>query len=387
VAFDVCVVFLFTPLWIALVHYLLWPVEELIKYYYICKAKKKLAGKKVIKIGITGSYGKTSTKNILSHILEKEFKVCSTPKNYNTEMGTTLTILKNLDDHDIFIAEMGARRPRDIEKLVKIVNPDYGIITAIGNCHIETFKSLENVENTKYELAKNIKPEGTIFFGESDSTYKLYKRFKGNKFLTCQEKSFAYAQNVKLSQNGSEFELVIDEKVLPVSTKLLGRFNIDNIVLASSIAYKLGVSTEDIVSAIKSLQPSPHRLQLSKTGFCTILDDSYNSNEVGFEEALNVLAKFEGRKIVVTPGMVELGSRQSEINFKLGGKIADVSDYLIIMNNTNKNDLLSGAISHGLKRENIYFASTRAEQKELIKLLTCKDAVVLFENDLPDNYE
>ncbi|MBQ8792560.1 MAG: UDP-N-acetylmuramoyl-tripeptide--D-alanyl-D-alanine ligase, partial [Clostridia bacterium] len=342
---------------------------------------------KVVKIGINGSFGKTSTKNILSHILEKQFKVCATPKNYNTEMGTTLTVLKNLDDHDIFIAEMGARRHRDIEKLVKIVNPDYGIITAVGNCHIETFKSLENIENTKYELAKNLKPDGTMFFGGSESTYKLYKRFEGNKFLTCQEKSFAYAQNVKLSQNGSEFDLVIDGKVLPVSTKLLSRFNIDNIVLASATAYKLGVSTEDIVSAIKSLQPSPHRLQLSKTGFCTILDDSYNSNEVGFEEALNVLAKFDGRKIVVTPGMVELGSRQSEINFKLGGKIADVSDYLIIMNNTNKNDLLSGAISHGLKRENIYFASTRAEQKELIKLLTCKDAVVLFENDLPDNYE
>ncbi|MBQ8909287.1 MAG: UDP-N-acetylmuramoyl-tripeptide--D-alanyl-D-alanine ligase [Clostridia bacterium] len=385
-AFDVCVVFVLTPVWITVVHYLILPLEILIKQYYIIKAKNKLGKKNIVKIGITGSYGKTSTKNILTHILEKQYKVCATPKNYNTEMGTTLTVLKHLDDHDVFIAEMGARKPRDIEKLTKNVNPDYAVITSIGNCHIETFKTLENIENTKFELAKFIKPEGVVFFGESDSTYKLFKRFDGNKVLTCRDKSFAYAENVTVNQYGCEFDLIIDQQQTHVKTKLLGKFNIDNIVVASAVAYKLGIKLEDIKMAIKTLEPSPHRLELIQNDYCSVLDDAYNSNEIGFKEALKVLSKFEGRKIVVTPGMVELGSKQSQINFALGCMIADECDYLIIMNEVNKNDLLSGAISHGMKRENIYFASTRAQQSELVKLLTCKGAVVLFENDLPDNY-
>ncbi|MBP3345081.1 MAG: UDP-N-acetylmuramoyl-tripeptide--D-alanyl-D-alanine ligase [Clostridia bacterium] len=387
IALDVLLVFLLTPIWICLTHYIILPLENLIKQIYIKKAKKKLAKKNIIKIAITGSFGKTSVKNILTHILEKEYKVCATPKNYNTEMGTTLTILNELDDHDIFISEMGARHKKDIEKLTKIVEPDFAVMTAIGKCHIETFKSIENIEDTKFELPQNLSPKGEAFFnGNNLSTLKLYKKFRGNKFLTCKEGGFAYAKNIEVGESGSKFDLVLDGNEIQVKTSLLGNFNIDNIVLSAALAYRLGVSTKDIESAIKSLKPTPHRLELIKTPYSTVLDDAYNSNEIGFAEALNVLSMFSGRKIVVTPGMVELGVEQSEINFKLGGKIADVCDYLIIMNNVNKNELLSGAISHNFKKENIFFANTREEQKELIKLLSCKDCVILFENDLPDNY-
>ena len=388
VLFDCLVVLCFSPCWIVLAHFVCLPFEEMIKHFYICKAKRKLARKKVIKIAITGSYGKTSLKNILTHILEKEYKVCSTPKNYNTEMGTTLSVLKYLDDHDIFIAEMGARKKKDIAKLTKIVKPDYGIITAIGNCHMESFKTLQNVADTKYELAENIAENGKMFFGgQNDGALKLYKKFSGNNILAGVDGGFAYAKNERIDSNGLSFCLVLDGNEIEVQTALLGRFNIDNIVLASAVAYSLGVSLRDIKNAIKTLEPTPHRLQLIKTPHCYILDDAYNSNEVGFAEALELLAKFEGRKIVVTPGMVELGGRQQEENFKLGGKIADVCDYLIIMNNTNKNELLSGAISHNFKKENIFFAQNRQQQKELLQLLSCKDCVILFENDLPDNFD
>ena len=386
--FDIVVLIALLPFWICVTHYLLFPIEKLIKIFYICKSKRKLARKNIIKIAITGSYGKTSTKNILTHILEKEFKVCATPKNYNTEMGTSLTILNNLDDHDIFISEMGARRKKDIEKLTKMVEPDYALLTPIGKCHIETFKSLENVENTKFELPQNMSAKGEVFFSAaSESNIKLYKRFQGAKFLTCKEGGYAYAKNIIVNEEGCRFDLIIDGKITPVETKLLGEFNIDNIVLASALAYRMGICLKDIRLAIKTLNPTPHRLELKKNSYCTILDDAYNSNEVGFTQALDVLSKFKGRKIVVTPGIVELGSEQSQINFKLGGKIADVCDYFIIMNNVNKNQLLSGAISHNFKRENIFFAQSRKEQKELLQLLSCKDAVILFENDLPDNYK
>lgn len=386
---NTVVTFLLLPLFMILSHYILLPIECLIKKYYIVKAKRKLAkNKELIKIAITGSYGKTSTKNILKEMLEKEYKVCSTPKNYNTEMGLTKTVLENLDDHDILIAEFGARHKGDIEILTKILNPDYAILTTIGNQHIETFKNLKTIEETKNELPLNMKNEAVIVFnGDSPSTKKLYDECKKQKFLACDNKGYAKAKNIEISENGSRFELVLDGKTMKVETKLLGKCNINNIVTASAMASILGISNKDIVSAIRSLSPTPHRLELMKNNYCTIIDDSYNSNLIGAREALEVLSKFEGRKIVITPGFVEMGSEQSHSNFQLGTMIADVADYIIIMNTVNKNEILSGAISHNFDRSKIHFAETRKKQKEILELLTCQNCVVLFENDLPDNYK
>lgn len=385
---DVALMFFLEPLMLLICHYILLPCEILIKKWYMHRAKKRLSKKNIIKIGITGSYGKTSTKNILACILEKQYKVCVTPKNYNTEMGLTKTILENLDDHDVFIAEMGARHVGDIATLADMVKPDYAIITTIGFQHIETFKTIENIEKTKFELAKSVDDYGLVVFnGDSPSTRRLYDKFKGEKYLTCQHDSFAYAENIKSSCKGSEFDLVIDGKRLSVATKLLGKFNINNIVTASALAHLLGISDDDIVSAIKAIAPTPHRLEIIKNQYCTIIDDSYNSNIIGSKEAMEVLSSFDGTKIVVTPGIVELGTEQSQANFKLGTYIADVADYFIIMNNINKNELFSGAISHNFKREKIFFAENRKKQKEILAKLTCKDCVVLFENDLPDNYK
>lgn len=389
VLLNTACIFLLLPLFMLMAHFVLLPVEVLIKKFYIAKAKKKIAEKKnLIKIAITGSFGKTSTKNILSAMLEKEYKVCMTPKNFNTEMGLTKTILNNLDDHDILVAEFGARRKGDIEILTKILKPDYGILTTIGGQHLETFKTLQTVEETKNELVENMKVGGALVFnGDSASTKKLYERCKKQKFLACDEKGYAKARKIETNADGSRFELVLDGKPMRVETKLLGRCNINNIVTASAMASILGISAKDIASAIRELKPTPHRLQLIKNNFCTIIDDAYNSNVIGAKEALDVLSKFDGRKIVVTPGFVEMGSEQSHGNFKLGAMIADVADYIIIMNNLNKNEILSGAISHNFPRDKIYFAQTRKKQKELLELLTCEGCVVLFENDLPDNYK
>ena len=388
VMLNCIVVFLLCPILIALSSYLLLPIEELIKKYYFKKAKRKLSKLDIIKIGITGSFGKTSTKNILANILEKEYKVCTTPKNFNTEMGVTRAILENLDDHDVFIAEMGAKHKGDIETLARLVKPKYAVITSIGEQHIETFKTLKAIEETKNELPLNIDKNGTVVFnGDSKSTLKLYKAFKGNKYLTNQVGSFAYSQNICIDEHGSKFDLILDGEKIAVSTKLLGQCNINNIVTASAMAYILGISKEDIVSAIRRLEPPPHRLEVIKNNYSTIIDDSYNSNVVGSEEALDVLSKFKGLKIVVTPGLVEMGQEQSNANFKLGAKIADVADYIIIMNDVNKNYIFSGAISHNFDKNKIYFASTRKRQKEILQLLMVKGCVILFENDLPDNYK
>lgn len=379
---------LLMPFTVLLVHFLLLPIEIIIKKAYILKAKKKLSKYQIIKIGITGSYGKTSTKNILTAMLEKEYKVCTTPQNYNTEMGITKTILQNLDDHDVFIAEIGARHKGDIEVLAKIVRPNYGILTTIGLQHVETFKNLQTIEETKNELPMNLDKNGIMVFnGDSNSTKKLYAKFAGEKYLACDKNGFSYAENIEFDDNGSKFDLVINDEKMQIKTKLLGKCNINNIVTAATLAYILGISKEDIVSASKALIPSPHRLELIKNSGVTIIDDSYNSNLIGAQEALSVLEKFNGDKIVVTPGFVEMGSEQSSANFKLGGMVADVADFIVIMNDINKNQILSGAISHNFERSKIFFASTRKKQKEILSLITTKGCVILFENDLPDNYK
>ena len=386
ILFDIVLILLFEPIILIVCHYIDYPIETLIKIFYIKKASGKLKKKKIIKIGITGSYGKTSTKNILKSILEGKYNVLATPKNYNTEMGLCKTILEMLGDQEIFIAEMGARHKGDIKILADMVQPQYGVITTIGSQHLETFKTLKNIEDTKYELCEN-ETRTIVFNGDSPSTLRLYERFQGEKYLCNVENSFAYAKNEKMNKEGCSFDLVLNKKTYHVCTKLFGKININNIVTSTALAKVLGMEDEDILSAIEKLEPIKHRLEVIENENCTIIDDAYNSNVVGAKEALEVLKCFDGEKIVVTPGFVELGSEQSKANFDLGCQIADVANHIIIMNDINKNEILSGAISHSFPRENIHFADCRRKQKEFLQLFVKKGSVVLFENDLPDNYQ
>lgn len=364
-------------------------VEKQIKKSFIKKAKQKLEKCSCKVIAITGSFGKTSTKNILYQILKEEFSVTASPKSFNTPMGVCKTILENLKETDDFlILEFGARHQGDIEELAKMVGVDFGIITPIGGCHLETFGTLQNIENTKYELCDNAK-DMVIFNGKSKSTKKLFDRFARKKFLVCEDHSFAYTQNVKVSSSGSQFDLTIDDKQFSCETNLLGKASIDNIVVASAMAYLLGESIFAIQRGIRNLKATAHRLELIKGQFVDVIDDSYNSNFDGFKEALEVLASFEGKKIVVSPGIVELGKSQFETNKKIGEEVAKVVDFFVIMNQTNQKALFEGAKCGGLTENKIFFASTRQEQTKLLKnimsLQNNQKHVVLFENDLPDN--
>ena len=374
------------PFFIILSHYLCLPIEKLIMNSYIKKAKVKLQNMPCKKIAITGSFGKTTTKNILFQILSQKYKVCATPKSYNTPMGICKTILENLTEKDdFFIVEMGARHEGDIAFLCKLVGADYGILTPVGNCHIETFKTLENVEKTKFEICENVK-NLMIISSKSASNKKLYEKCEKKKYLISDENSFAYATDIKFKDFKTFFELHIDGKALACSTNLLGKVNVDNIVLASALAYLLGVDLLEIKKGIMSLKNVPHRMEFIK-GFANVIDDSYNSNFVGFSEALEVVSAFSGDKILVTPGMVELGEKQFELNFEIGKEIAKVCDYVVIMNKVNSSALTEGLLNKSFNRKNIFYATTRQEQKDILKKLVKKGDIVLFENDLPDNYK
>jgi len=379
---DFCVNILLLPLIIAFLHYVLLPVERLIQRIYIFLAKKKLAKFKGIKIAIAGSYGKTSTKNILVKLLSSRYNVVSSPKSYNTPMGVVKTILKEMkSDTEIVIFEMGARNRGDIKFLCDIVKPDIGILTAVGEQHIETFKSLENVLSTKFELCESLINKICFFDCTNENTKKLYER------ASCKKKALEekMIKKLKLSCKGSSFEFDCCNENIKVLTGLLGWHMIKNISLASMVALYLGVMKKDITLAIKQLRPVRHRLEVMGDKNLIILDDSYNSNYEGFREALNVLSRFDGEKIIVTPGLVELGEKQYEFNFKLGKEIANVCDKAIIMNQTNKKALKNGILS--VKNDfPIYFSANREEQKNKLKEILSGKSVVLFENDLPDDY-
>lgn len=383
----VLLLFIVGGLFVALSFFVALPIENYIKKRFIKKAKSKLkeVGCKVI--AITGSFGKTSVKNILYDILKEQFDVCCTPKSFNTPMGISRTILENLKETDEFlIVEYGARRKGDIEFLAKNFGVDFGIITPIGNCHLETFGSLENIEKTKFELCQEAK-DVVLFNGKSKSTKKLYQLHKTKKFLVCEENSFAFAKEAKWSEKGASFVLCVDGKEIVCKTKLLGKANIDNIVQAAAMAYLLGENLLNIKNGISKVAPIPHRLELINGGNVKVIDDSFNSNIDGFSQALEVLSQFKGKKVVVSPGMVELGKEQFQANFQAGKMIAAVADIFVLMNETNKEALLKGALAGGMTKEKIYFAKTRSEQKILLKNLLEKGDVVLFENDLPDNFK
>lgn len=375
---------IFSPFLLLFGHYIALPIEKMVICSYIKKAKEKLKKMPCRKIAITGSFGKTTTKNILFQILSEKYKVCATPKSFNTPMGVCRTILENLTEmDDYFIVEMGARHIGDIEFLCKFVGADYGVLTPVGNCHIETFKSLENVEKAKFEICENVN-DFMVINGKSESNKKLYKKCEKKKYLICEENSFGYASDIKVNDFKSNFNLHLDGKTINVTTGLLGKANIDNIVLAACLAYLLNVNILDIKKGIETLKPIPHRMELIK-GYVNVIDDSYNSNFDGFKQALEVLSSCSGRKILVTPGMVELGDKQYEMNFNIGKEIAKVCDVVLIMNKVNKDSLLAGITSSNYNGK-IIFAETRKEQKNVLKELLQVGDTVLFENDLPDNY-
>lgn len=385
----------FTPiislLFFGFSHFLVVPIEMLISCYYRNKARNKLKKYPNLKIiGITGSFAKTSVKNILYSFLSQQFNVLKTPNSFNTEMGICKFINNSdLENCDYLILEMGADKNHDILKLCKIAKPHHAILTGINNQHLNTFKTLDNIINTKYELIENTDKEGFLIFnGESEICKTLFEKTKRkNKYLiTLNNNKNIYAKNINYKDGKMNFTLCYKNDDIEVSTFLLGEHNVLNIMLASFLALSLGVSVKELKLAIKELQPTPHRLELIKQNGLNIIDDSFNSNPTGAKLALKVLKSFEGNKIVVTPGLVELGIYQSVENENLGEEIGKVADFVYVVNKTNKEALLKG-LNKTMERNKIKYYDTLEEVQNDLKTITKIGDTILFLNDLPDNYE
>ena len=369
------------------------PINKLEYLYFLNKAKKKLKQYSNLQvIGITGSYGKTSSKNILNEILSCEYITRCTPKNYNTPYGLMMTINNYLDKFDeIFIAEMGAYVKGRIKNLCDFVKPKYGILTTIGEAHLETFGSRENIQKTKFELIESLPSDGVAVLNMDDPyqvSYELKNKVKVIWIGIDNKEADIYATNIKCSNKGMSFVCHYYGEEITLTTRLLGSHNIYNILSSIALALYMKIDILDIKKAVMGLKATEHRLELKKIGNIYQLDDAYNSNPVGAKGALDVLSMMNGTKVVVTPGMVELGKEEKEANYVFGKKIASSCDYVILIGEKRTKIIYKALIEENFDKENIFILNRVVDAYPIINALKeeKKDIYALFENDLPDIY-
>ena len=368
------------------------PVEKLIRANFCRKASNNLKSIKDLEVvGITGSYGKTSTKHIVNTMLSQKYNTLMTPESYNTTMGVVRTINENLSRTDnLFVCEMGAKYVGDIKEICDIVKPTYGIITAIGEQHLETFKSLDNIRKTKLELVDSLPDDkGIAFVNWEDENIRASKITKNMVKYGLTKEADYYATNIEITEKGSSFDVVIPGKEsISIKTKLLGSLNILNIVGAVAIADKLGLTAEQIKTGAKYIKPVTHRLELKQNpNGSIIIDDAYNSNIRGAKMALEVLKNFKNRKrILITPGIVDLGEKAFEINKELGKAAASACDFAILVGEKQAEPIYAGLKEEKYPQEKVFVAKNLEEALVKMNQIMDNTSVILLENDLPDNY-
>ncbi len=380
-----------TPIIVLLSNIINSPLETAVRMWYIADAKKMLKANRDLKvIGITGSFGKTSTKYILARILQEKYNVLFTPASFNTPMGVVRTVRENLKNtHQIFICEMGAKNIGDIKEICDIVHPSVGIITSVGPQHLETFKTVDNVAKTKFELADAVKACSGSIYVNADSVDALEKSSEYSCVLYGTKDVQLRVFDIKCDRFGAKFTVKYKNEKLDLSTKLLGIHNVLNIAGAVAVAYDLGVCTRDIKFAVERLKAIEHRLELKPfINGAVLIDDAYNANPTGSLEAVNVLASFEGmQRIIVTPGLVELGKDEYECNRRLGAHAAKKLDKIILVGEQRSIPLADGVKSvESFNNENLYVVPNFKSALQLLQGMTDSNTAVLFENDLPDNY-
>lgn len=350
--------------------------EKPISSSYVKKAKAKIASAKPLVIGVTGSYGKTSVKNVLAAMLSQNYKVVATPSSYNTPQGIAIAVNGNpLDENTVFIAEMGARNKGDIATLCGICPPDYSLITGVCPQHLESFKSMQAVAETKAEIIPATKNVCFV----ADDAYDTFKGV-GQNVLPCE-----CVSDVVADADGTSFTLTLGGESARVKTPLLGEHSAYNIGLCAKLAFELGVSLNAIAQTAAQLPFVEHRLQLLRANGINIIDDGYNSNPVGARAAIETLKKFSGRKVVVTPGLVELGVLEQSANEELGANLVGL-DLVILVGETLVKIIEKGYLSGGGDPEKTVVVHDLAAARQRLQTILQKGDSVLFLNDLPPQY-
>lgn len=386
------VVLILAPFVVLLADYINRPLENMVKNHYINEAKQMLqSSPNLTIIGVTGSYGKTSVKYYLSTLLKAKYNVLMTPESFNTPMGVVRTVREQLKPtHNMFICEMGARNVGDIKELCDLVHPVSGVITSIGEQHLESFKTIQNIINTKFELEAALPDNGTIFLNGDNEYIRERELKEGRKAVTygLTPGNDYFGTDIETGINGTTFTVKMPGgKSCTYKTKLIGSHNVLNIVGATAVSCTYGIEPQALIPYVRKLEPVPHRLQLIRNPQLTIIDDAYNANPNGAKAALETLGMMDGTRIIITPGMVELGDKAEELNSELGARAAKVCDYIFAVGTLNGESICKGAKNAGFVEERLFFVKTLDEAlKGAYAIQTEKPKIVLLENDLTDNY-
>ena len=356
-------------------------------------AQKRLALKNLLVIGITGSYGKTSMKEMLYALLTPEFNVAKTEKNTNTEMGVACTLLDDVkDNHDIFIAELGAYKKNEIARAAAMIRPQIGVLTGINEQHLSLFGSAQNIQDAKYELIRALSEDGlAIFNGDNPATRALFRKTRPPKRIYSADPlakpvpRSIELQGVKYSKDGTELNLKDGRKKFTVDVSLLGRHNTTNLLGAITVARALGVSYEKITEHVKEIKAPPHTLEIKKGIKETVLiDDTYSANKDGVLAALETLARIEGKqKIFILQPLIELGSSASRVHKEIGAKIAEVCNWCIITSPDYFPLLYKEALEGGMAKDAIMCIPDARRALRRTQEITDKGDVILLENRLP----
>ncbi|MDE6860849.1 MAG: UDP-N-acetylmuramoyl-tripeptide--D-alanyl-D-alanine ligase [Duncaniella sp.] len=388
-------VYCFSHVFALTANWILKPVEKSINDKYYRDAQRILASMPDLKIiGVTGSYGKTSTKHYLNRILAEHFDVMMTPGSFNTTMGVIRTIREYLKPYnEVFIVEMGAKQPGDIKEICDLVHPEIGIVTAVGEQHLESFKSIENVQRTKFELIDSLPADGLAVIND-DFPFVANRPVNNVECIryavTATDAATYTATDITYSPTGTTFKFAgKDGEEIEFKTRLVGECNVSNLLAAIAVALRLGVPVEKIRYAVSQIEQVEHRLNMKRTaGGVTIIDDAFNSNPTGSGMALDVLAMMtQGKRIIVTPGMIELGERQRELNEAFGAKIANCADEAIIVGEYNREAIVAGIESVSPRTAVIHKVNLFAEAQQLLATMLRPGDTILYENDLPDTFK
>lgn len=366
------------------------PIEKMVQNGFINDAKKILRSYDNLTIvGITGSYGKTSSKNILQAILSDKFRSLMTPASFNTPMGVTITIREHLKPtHQVFICEMGADKVNDIQFLCDFVHPKIGLVTSIGPQHLNTFGSMDNIIKEKMKMIENLPHDGLGVINVDNEYIRNYHIKNNCQLVTygIYNKADYQACDIEYSPKGSKFNVLYDGVKYPFETRLLGEHNIMNILAAIAIARYLGVDFATLAKSVKAVQYVEHRLEVKKINGYTFIDNAFNSNPSGASISLKVMSMMPNKRFIVTPGLIDLGAKQDEINKDLGKQMKDKVDVVILVGPIQTKAIYDGLSESGFDMNNVHVTKTVKEAFALVYQLATKEDTILLENDLPDAF-
>jgi len=369
------------------------PVEASIRDWYVRDARRILTGFAPTVVGVTGSYGKTSTKFFTTHLLESRHRVLMTPESYNTTMGICRVIRGQLGpEHEVFVVELAENEKGGFEHLLSLVSCSISIVTSVGLQHLEEFGSEAAIRRVMQGFVSMPGSGSTVVLNGDDPILVEVGSVQGKRILRASAggslSSDLHAENIVMSAEGLSFDIVTsqDER-FACHTMLLGRHNVENILLAVTVARELGVSWNAIQDGVATLEAPPHRLQvMAGAGGVRIIDDAFNSNPTGFAMAMEVLAVFPSRRVLVTPGLVSLGEAEDTENIEAGRRAAGAADTVVLVGPKKTRQVREGLLSAGFPETNILMARSLEEVTGLMRSLLTPGDTVMFENDLPDTY-